>query len=123
MRARLGSEASRSRIAPAAPAGSPAMSTCRNASGSGSSPRAPAGVLLATNAKLPPPLQRLRPGALPTAGAALPLRIMFPPNGARLELAGAGGKPDLHQMIQAKLYTKDNVDECIALHKSIGDIN
>jgi len=25
-------------------------------------------------------------------------------------------------MIQAKLYTKDNVDECIDLHKSIGDI-
>ena len=33
-----------------------------------------------------------------------------------------GGKPDTHQMIQAKLYTKDNVDECIDLHKSIGDI-
>jgi inositol transport system substrate-binding protein len=31
--------------------------------------------------------------------------------------------PDTHQMIQAKLYTKDNVDECIDLHKSIGDIN
>ena len=30
--------------------------------------------------------------------------------------------PDIHQMIQAKLYTKDNVDECIDLHKSIGDI-
>ncbi|HEV2957581.1 MAG TPA: penicillin-binding protein 1C, partial [Xanthobacteraceae bacterium] len=56
--------------------------------------RAPAGVLAATNAKLPPPLQRLRPGALPTTGAAPPLRIMFPPNGARLELAGAGAKPD-----------------------------
>jgi penicillin-binding protein 1C len=57
-------------------------------------PRAPAGVLLATNAKLPPPLQHLRPGALPTTGAAPPLRIMFPPDGARLELAGADGKPD-----------------------------
>ena len=33
-----------------------------------------------------------------------------------------GGKPDTHQMIQAKLYTKDNVDECIDLHKSTGDI-
>jgi inositol transport system substrate-binding protein len=33
-----------------------------------------------------------------------------------------GGKPDIHQMIQAKLYTKDNVDECIGLHKTIGDI-
>jgi penicillin-binding protein 1C len=57
-------------------------------------PRAPAGVLMATNAKLPPPLQRLRPGALPTTAAAPALRIMFPPNGARLELAGAAGKPD-----------------------------
>jgi penicillin-binding protein 1C len=57
-------------------------------------PRAPAGVLLATNAKLPPPLQHLRPGALPTTGAAPPLRIMFPPDGARLELAGTSGKPD-----------------------------
>jgi inositol transport system substrate-binding protein len=33
-----------------------------------------------------------------------------------------GANPDTHQMIQAKLYTKDNVDECIDLHKSIGDI-
>jgi inositol transport system substrate-binding protein len=33
-----------------------------------------------------------------------------------------GASPDTHQMIQAKLYTKDNVDECIDLHKSIGDI-
>ena len=57
-------------------------------------PRAPAGVLMATNAKLPPPLQRLRPGALPTTAAAPALRIMFPPNGARLELAGAAGNPD-----------------------------
>jgi penicillin-binding protein 1C len=57
-------------------------------------PRAPAGVLVATNAKLPPPLQRLRPGVLPTTEAAPPLRIMFPPNGARLELAGPGVKPD-----------------------------
>jgi penicillin-binding protein 1C len=57
-------------------------------------PRAPAGVLAATSAKLPPPLQRLRPGALPTTGAAPPLHIMFPPNGARLELAGGAAKPD-----------------------------
>ena len=33
-----------------------------------------------------------------------------------------GGNPDTHQMIQAKLYTKDNVDECLDLHRSIGDI-
>src|SRR5262249_59499596 len=41
-------------------------------------PRAPVGVLVATNAKLPPPLQHLRPGTLPTTGAAPQLRIMFP---------------------------------------------
>ncbi|MBV8778261.1 MAG: penicillin-binding protein 1C, partial [Alphaproteobacteria bacterium] len=57
-------------------------------------PRAPAGVLMATNAKLPPPLQRLRLGALPTTAAVPALRIMFPPNGARLELAGATDRPD-----------------------------
>ena len=57
-------------------------------------PAAPKGVLVAANAKLPPPLQRLRPGGLPSASADPPLRIMFPPNGARLELAGAGAKPD-----------------------------
>ena len=50
-------------------------------------PQAPRGALVASNAKLPLPLQRFRPGALPTAGAEPPLRIMFPPNGARLELA------------------------------------
>jgi penicillin-binding protein 1C len=57
-------------------------------------PRAPKGVLIAANAKLPPPLQRFRPGGLPNASAEPPLRIMFPPDGARLELAGAGAKPD-----------------------------
>jgi penicillin-binding protein 1C len=56
---------------------------------------APKGVLVATNAKLPPPLQRLRPGGLPSESAEPRLRIMFPPNGARLELAaGVGAKPE-----------------------------
>jgi penicillin-binding protein 1C len=56
---------------------------------------APKGVLVATNANLPPPLQRLRPGGLPSESAEPRLRIMFPPNGARLELAAAvGAKPD-----------------------------
>jgi penicillin-binding protein 1C len=58
-------------------------------------PPAPREVLVATNAKLPPPLQRFRPGQLPGEAAGPQLRIMFPPNGARLELAGGeGGKPD-----------------------------
>ncbi len=55
----------------------------------------PHGVLLASTSKLPPPLQRFRPGALAGAGAEPQLRIMFPPNGARLELASnADGKAD-----------------------------
>jgi penicillin-binding protein 1C len=58
-------------------------------------PPAPAGVLIATNPKLPPPLQRFRSGTLPSESAEPPLRIMFPPDGARLELVNAGdGKPD-----------------------------
>jgi penicillin-binding protein 1C len=62
-------------------------------------PAAPHGALFATNAKLPPPLQRFRPsaatGAFTAAGdGAEPPRIMFPPNGARLELAGDAGSID-----------------------------
>ena len=53
------------------------------------------GVLIAANAKLPPPLQRFRPGRLPGEGTEPQLRIMFPPNGARLELAsGDDGKAE-----------------------------
>jgi penicillin-binding protein 1C len=58
-------------------------------------PPAPKGVLIATAGKLPPPLQRFRPGTLAGDSAEAQLRIMFPPNGARLELASDGaGKPD-----------------------------
>jgi len=42
---------------------------------------------------LPLPLQRFRPGGLPSE-TERPLRIMYPPNGARLELAAADGKFD-----------------------------
>jgi penicillin-binding protein 1C len=56
---------------------------------------APKGALVAATAKLPPPLQRFRPDRLVGHGSEPPLRIMFPPNGAELELAGGeGGKPD-----------------------------
>ncbi len=56
-------------------------------------PRAPAGVLAGNTAKLPPPLRRFAPGEL--AGATQPrLHILFPPDGARLELAATDGKPD-----------------------------
>ena len=56
---------------------------------------APKGVLVAATGRLPPPLQRFRPGVLAGASTEPPLRIMFPPDGARLELASDGsGKPD-----------------------------
>jgi penicillin-binding protein 1C len=56
--------------------------------------RAPAGVLVASSGRLPLPLRRFAPGEL--AGAAQPrLHILFPPDGARLELAQTDGKPDL----------------------------
>jgi penicillin-binding protein 1C len=54
---------------------------------------APKGAIFAATAKLPPPLQRFRPGALPTSGPE-PVRILFPPNGSRLELVSSGGKSD-----------------------------
>jgi penicillin-binding protein 1C len=58
-------------------------------------PAAPKGVLVAATAKLPPPLQRFRPSGLGGDSAEPLLRIMFPPNGARLELASdTAGKPD-----------------------------
>ena len=58
-------------------------------------PPAPHGALIGANAKLPPPLQHFRPGVLAGDGSEPPLRIMFPPNGAQLELVTASdGKPD-----------------------------
>ena len=57
--------------------------------------RAPNGTLVAAAGRLPPPLQRFRPGRLTGESTEPQLRIMFPPNGARLELARADdGKPD-----------------------------
>ncbi len=58
-------------------------------------PSAPPGTLLAATGKLPPPQQRFRPGRLPGQDTGPPLRIMFPPDGARLELDNdPDGKPD-----------------------------
>ncbi|MBS0247721.1 MAG: penicillin-binding protein 1C [Proteobacteria bacterium] len=54
-------------------------------------PPAPKGAIFATTAKLPPPLQRF--DATRFGAAAPPPRIMFPPNGVRLELSG-GKTPD-----------------------------
>jgi penicillin-binding protein 1C len=56
---------------------------------------APKGVLVAATGKLPPPLQRFRPGVLAGGETEPPPRIMFPPNGAQLELASDdSGKPE-----------------------------
>lgn len=57
-------------------------------------PPAPRGAVFAANGKLPGPLQRYRPGGLVGEGAEPPLRILFPPNGSRLELAAVGGKAE-----------------------------
>jgi len=58
-------------------------------------PTAPKGALVAAAGKLPPPLQRFRAGVFAGEAAEPQLRIMFPPNNARLELAHDGsGKPD-----------------------------
>jgi penicillin-binding protein 1C len=57
-------------------------------------PPAPKGTLLAKTSKLPPPLIRFRPGLLLTDGAPPP-RIMFPPDGAHLDIAASPGTASL----------------------------
>jgi penicillin-binding protein 1C len=52
-------------------------------------PAAPKGALFASNARLPLPLQRFRAGTLPSGDRGPPVKIVFPPHGARLE-ASAG---------------------------------
>ncbi|MFY9756864.1 MAG: penicillin-binding protein 1C [Pseudolabrys sp.] len=54
-------------------------------------PHAPKGALIAAGNKLPPPLQRFSAGG--PGEAVEPPRIMFPPDGAQLELA-SGSQPD-----------------------------
>jgi penicillin-binding protein 1C len=56
-------------------------------------PHAPKAAIFAATARLPLPLQRYRPGGLPGENDR-PVRIVYPPNGARLELAASGGKFD-----------------------------
>jgi penicillin-binding protein 1C len=51
-------------------------------------PRAPKGAVFSTTDRLPPPLQRFSVGGA-QSGLPEPPRIMFPPDGARLELTGA----------------------------------
>jgi penicillin-binding protein 1C len=58
-------------------------------------PAAPNGVLVASAGKIPPPLRHFRAGGVATQLAAdSGLRIMFPPDGARLELSGVDGARD-----------------------------
>jgi len=57
-------------------------------------PRPPAGVLMTSNAKLPPPLRRFQPGRLAGETARPALHIVFPPDGARIDLSDTDGKPD-----------------------------
>ncbi|MEI9805134.1 MAG: penicillin-binding protein 1C [Pseudolabrys sp.] len=52
-------------------------------------PPAPKGALFAATAKLPPPLQRFTPANGP-AELSEPPRIMYPPDGARIEVADGG---------------------------------
>src|SRR5208283_3078032 len=57
-------------------------------------PRAPDGVLMTASARLPPPLRHFQPGDHVAAAAAAKLHILFPPDGARLELRTTDNKPD-----------------------------
>jgi penicillin-binding protein 1C len=59
-------------------------------------PPAPKGAILAANGKLPPPLQRFGADSIGGIGGrnSERVRIMFPPHGARLELASADGRPE-----------------------------
>ena len=57
-------------------------------------PPAPKGALVVANGKLPLPLQRFRQDTLLLGDAATRPRIMFPPNGARIELARTNGETD-----------------------------
>jgi penicillin-binding protein 1C len=57
-------------------------------------PRMPPGVLIAANAKLPPPLRRFAPASAEPGSAQASLHILFPPDGARLDVSTTDGKPD-----------------------------
>jgi len=57
-------------------------------------PRAPEGALVTTTAKLPPPLKRFSPSGQPGDDGQAKLHILFPPDGARLELSRSDGRAD-----------------------------
>jgi penicillin-binding protein 1C len=58
-------------------------------------PKPPKGVLATSSAKLPPPLKRFRPGRFAGDSTQPSLRILYPPDGARLDLATTDGEPDV----------------------------
>jgi len=81
-------------------------------------PQAPKGTIFAGNSKLPPPLQRFNAGTGLREATEHP-RIMFPPDGARLELAGgdqpnpvalkiAGGRAPLTVMVNGVPLAAEN---------------
>jgi penicillin-binding protein 1C len=57
-------------------------------------PRPPAGVLMSSTANLPPPLRRFHSASVVGENAHTSLHILFPPDGARLDLSETDGKPD-----------------------------
>lgn len=54
---------------------------------------APKGTLIAPTLKLPPPLQQFRQGTVSDRGQTA-LKILFPPHGARLDVANLGGRSE-----------------------------
>jgi penicillin-binding protein 1C len=56
-------------------------------------PPAPKGAIFAASNKLPLPLRRYRPDRLVGDPAGQPLRIMYPPHGAHIELGEGTGAP------------------------------
>jgi penicillin-binding protein 1C len=67
----------------------------RSGQGTTPLPPAPKSVIFASSAKLPLPLRHFRPnGAVASDNGASPMRIVYPPNNARVELATFDGKPD-----------------------------
>jgi penicillin-binding protein 1C len=56
--------------------------------------RAPVGALVTSSAKLPPPLRRFQTAPGASANAQASLHILFPPDGAKLDLSTTDGEPD-----------------------------
>jgi penicillin-binding protein 1C len=54
----------------------------------------PAGALVTSSAKLPPPLRRFQTAPGAAANAQGSLHILFPPDGARLDLSTTDGKSE-----------------------------